>query len=128
MNRFLIAIFGLVGTCSAPNEGRVPQHMRELIGKTIAYQYGESVYHVTFDTDSTLHWEAMKGDEKGAFENETYVAEFVAPGMLFITWGEENGIGVSQVLNFAEGQVHNHLLRGREASLGEGEIEIIQNP
>ncbi len=114
--------------CCSPGEKSVPHHPRELIGKAIAYHYGESVYHVTFDTDSTLHWEAMAGDEKGAFENETYVAEFVGPGLLFITWGEANGIGVSQVLNFMEGKVHNHLLRGREVSLGDGKIEIIEKP
>jgi hypothetical protein len=43
---------------------------------------------------------------------------------LFITWGEANGIGVSQVLDFGKGKVCNHILRGRDASLGEGEIQI----
>jgi hypothetical protein len=97
-----------------------------LIGQTLEYRYGESIYHVTFDSDSTLHWEAVAGDETGAKENETYVAEWIESQKLFITWGEANGIGVSQILDFEKGKVYNHLLRNREASLGEGEIRIIK--
>jgi len=33
----------------------------DLIAKTIEYRYGESVYPVTIDSDSTLHWEAIAG-------------------------------------------------------------------
>jgi len=97
-----------------------------LIGQTLEYRYGESIYHVTFDSDSTLHWEAVAGDEKGAKENETYVAEWIESQKLFITWGEANGIGVSQILDFEKGKVYNHLLRNRDASLSEGEIRIIK--
>lgn len=96
-----------------------------LLGKTIEYRYGESIYHLTLNTDSTLHWEAMKGDEKGAFESETYVAELIESNILFISWGEANGINVSQVLDFNKGIVYNHLTRNREASMGQGEIRII---
>jgi phenolic acid decarboxylase len=112
----------LFTSCSTPK----PAQPISLVGKTIEYRYDESVYHVTIDTDSTLHWEAVAGDEKGVKANETYVAEFVAPQKYFITWGEENGIGVSQILDFEKGKVYNHLLRGRDASKGDGEIMIIE--
>jgi hypothetical protein len=102
------------------------QTVKELVGKTVAYQYGESIYHVTFDTDSTMHWEAMAGDEKGALEHETYVAEFFEPGKFFISWGEANGINVSQVLDFKKGNVYNHLVRDRKTSRGDGQIKIIE--
>jgi len=114
---FPISMFGCQ---TAPGEME-----QSLIGKTIEYRYGENVYHVTLDTDSTLHWEAKAGDEIGARESETYVAEWLDPQKLFITWGEANGIGVSQVLDFERGQVHNHLLRGRVATKGVGEIRIL---
>jgi hypothetical protein len=99
---------------------------KDLVGKTIEYRYGESVYHVTLDTDTTMHWEAMAGDEKGALENETYVLESIDDRKLFITWGEANGIGVAQVLDFEKGIVYNHLLRGRNASVGRGVIKILR--
>lgn len=97
-----------------------------LVGKTIEYQYGESKYHVRFDSDSTLHWVAVAGDEIGANEDEIYFSEWVDPHLLFITWGEANGIGVSQILDFEKGKVYNHLLRGREISVGQGEILFVK--
>lgn len=98
-----------------------------LIGKTLEYRYGESVYHVTFDSDSTLHWEAKAGDETGTKEDETYVSEWIDTDKLFITWGEANGIGVSQILDFEKGLVHNHLLRGRNANAIMGDIKLLEN-
>lgn len=95
------------------------------IGKTLEYQYGESIYHVTFNSDSEIHWEAVAGDETGAKETETYKAEWVDSQKLFITWGEANGIGVSQILDFENGIVYNHLLRGREVNIGTGEIRFL---
>lgn len=108
--------------CTTPGQ----EKPLNLIGKTIEYRYGESVYHVTLDSDSTLHWEAIAGDEKGFKANETYVAEFISPQKFFITWGEESGIGVSQVLDFEKGKVFNHLLRERVASKGDGQIRIME--
>ena len=112
----------LLVSCAAPTQ----EKPLDLIGKTIEYRYGESVYHVTLDSDSTLHWEAVAGDEKGMKANETYVGEFVVSQKFFISWGEESGIGVSQILDFERGKVYNHLLRGREVSKGDGEIKIIK--
>lgn len=121
VSSILISMILLAG-CQTPAVQSPPS----LVGKTVEYRYGESVYYVTFDCDSTLHWEAMAGDEIGTRENETYVAEWIEPQKLFITWGEANGIGVSQVLDFNQGKVHNHLLRGREASMGTGDIRILE--
>lgn len=122
MNAFLACTCLLLIGCATSG----PEKPLDLIGKTIEYRYGESVYLVTIDSDSTLHWEAVAGDEKGVKAEETYVAEIIAPQRLFITWGEENGIGVSQVLDFEKGIVYNHLLRGRDASKGEGQIRILE--
>jgi len=120
MKRFLILTLLVAGCNSSGNKSNI-----NLIGKTVEYRYGESVYHVTFDSDSTLHWEAMAGNETGVKASETYVSEWIDSQKLFVTWGEENGIGVSQLLNFETGKVQNHLLRGRAATAGEGDIKIL---
>jgi hypothetical protein len=98
---------------------------KDLLGKTIEYKYGEAIYHVTFDTDSTMHWQAMADDEKGAYENETYFMESIGENRLFITWDEANGIGVAQVLDFNLGKVYNHLLNNRKLSNGYGTIRVL---
>ncbi len=97
-----------------------------LIGQTIAYSYGSDVYHLTFDTDTTLHWEAIVGNEKGLKGTEKYSSDWIDNNLLFITWAENNGTGVSQILNFKKGSVKNHLLHGRQATKGDGKIKIIE--
>lgn len=97
-----------------------------LLGRTLEYQYGEHIYQVTFDTDSTLHWEAVEGDEIGLKAEEVYFSEWIDRDKLFITWGEENGPGVSQILDFGKGRVHNHLLFGREVRAGLGSIRLLE--
>lgn len=115
--------------CNSPQAPKIQQASLSsspyLIGKTIQYQYGEDIYHVTIDSDSTMHWEAIAGEEKGVKYEERYIAESILPNILFITWGEANGIGVSQVLDFNKGTVYNHLLRGRKVNAGMGTIKII---
>lgn len=110
---------------SAEDTARVVLTPKDLVGKTIEYRYGESIYHVTLDTDSTMHWEAMAGEEKGVYENETYIIESLDDARMFITWSEANGIGVAQVLDFEKGIVYNHLLKGRAVSNNMGEIAIV---
>ena len=83
----------------------------DIIGKTIEYKYGESIYHVTIDSETDLHWEAMEGGETGAIGVEKYVMDQLPNGEVFISWAEENGIGVSQILDFKNGKVYNHLLK-----------------
>lgn len=111
--------------CKQPETNAKNMLPNDLIGKTLEYKYGESIYHVTFDTDSTMHWQAMAGDEKGAFENETYFMESIGENKLFITWDEANGIGVAQVLDFNKGKVYNHLLQNRKLSNGFGSIRLL---
>jgi hypothetical protein len=126
---FLFALIVLLTSCqqkSIESTGSIVIKPKDLIGKTIEYRYRESIYHVTIDSDSTMHWEAMAGDEKGTLENETYVIASVDDSKLFITWGEHNGISVAQVLDFKKGIVFNHLLRGRAVSAGTGEIKILE--
>ena len=45
---------------------------------------------------------------------------------IFISWGEANGIGVSQILDFNGGKVYNHLLQDRKLENGHGTIRILK--
>jgi hypothetical protein len=96
----------------------------KLIGKTIEYKYGKDVYLVKIDTDSTLHWWANSGAEKGKKAFEKYKSEMI-DNKVFISWEEANGIGVSQILDFKNGIVHNHILNDRNISIGKGSIRVL---
>ena len=95
-------------------------------GETIEYKYGLSIYHLVIDSDSTLHWEAMTGDEKGHGGEEKYISDQLPNGEIFITWGDENGTGVSQVLDFTNSKVYNHLSWDRKVATGAGVIRVIE--
>lgn len=123
MKQSIFFILLLLVACSRNSREIKPG---DLIHKTLEYTYGESIYHVIFDSDSTMHWEAIAGDEKGIKANETYIAEPVGGNKLFITWSEENGIGVSQILDFEKGIVYNHLIKGRKTSTGSGKIRLLK--
>ena len=109
---------------SSDNSGLVED--LDIVGKVISYTYGESIYHVHVLTDSTLYWEAVQGSEKGVTANEDYKLHRVDNHKIFISWGEENGLSVSQVLDFEKGIVYNHLLRDRDVSIGMGKIDIVE--
>lgn len=121
----LIIISVLLLSCTENKKIQTEISTNDLIGKTIEYKYGEAIYHVTLDTDSTMHWEAMAGDEKGTSEKESYFMEPIGCNKIFISWDEASGIGVSQVLDFNEGKVYNHLLQDRKLQNGYGEIRIL---
>jgi len=123
MKQLLLNTFFFFLACNDKATGITPA---DLVNKTLEYTYGESIYHVLFDSDSTMHWEAIAGDEKGVKANETYLAEQIGPSKIFITWSEENGIGVSQLLDFEKGIVYNHLIKGRKISTGSGKIKLIR--
>ena len=116
-------------SCTSQTENAQIKQEKSIVdinGKTIEYRYGESIYHLTVDTDSTLHWEAMSGGEKGVTGDEKYIMDRLPNGEIFITWGEENGTGVSQVLDFENGKVFNHLSWDRRVATGLGEIKILR--
>ncbi len=96
-----------------------------LVGKTIEYNYGEDIYHVILDTDSTLHWVGVQGGEKGVTGDETYFMESLDSSRIFISWDEANGIAVSQVLDFEQGKVYNHLMQDRKLRHGYGQIRVL---
>lgn len=127
----LVFVLACAPPAAPPLENEVPPapavsvQPASLIGKTIEYKYGEDIYHVTLDSDSTLHWEGMAGGEKGVKADETYFMESLDSARIFIMWDEANGIAVSQVLDFAQGKVYNHLMQERKLRHGYGEIRVL---
>lgn len=45
--------------------------MAVLTGKTFEYNYGDTIYHINFKSEDTLHWHCVEGDEKGKEADET---------------------------------------------------------
>ena len=131
---FLLSIFACQPPTPtpAPDDSTVKTAVEEkisqpiqVIGKTIEYRYGESIYHLTVDNDTQLHWECVQGEEKGVTGDEVYKLHRINDQTLFLFWIEENDLGVSQVLDFENGKVFTFLKRGEDVGKAEGNIRLI---
>ena len=80
-----------------------------LQGKTLEYNYGETLYQLSFNTDKDLHWKCILGDEKGREADETYEVQRLNDHTFFISWIESDGLGVSQVINLKDYKVNCYL-------------------
>src|SRR5262249_43684495 len=70
------------------------------IGKKIIIRY-ESGLEVKahYESATELAWEALTGPSKGTSGNETIYSSEVAPNVFFISWLENHGVSVSNVLD-----------------------------
>ena len=76
------------------------------IGRKIVIRY-ESGLEVKahYKSATELIWEALTGPSKGASGIETIYTSEVAPGVFFISWLENNGVSVSNVLDLNNSRV-----------------------
>ncbi|RNL92303.1 hypothetical protein ED312_03695 [Sinomicrobium pectinilyticum] len=120
---FAIIILTTVISCKNQNESKdklteveknTPEKIVSLSGKTFEYNYGDYVYEVNFKSENMLHWKCVKGDEKGKEADETYSEQRLNNHTLFISWVEQDGLGVSQVVNLKDNTVNTFLRIDKE--------------
>jgi phenolic acid decarboxylase len=76
------------------------------IGRKILIRY-ESGLEVKahYRSAAELDWEALTGPSKGTSGSETIYASEVAPDIFFISWLENKGISVSNVLDLKNSRI-----------------------
>ena len=120
---FAIMILTTIISCKNQNESKdklteveknTPEKIVSLSGKTFEYNYGDYVYEVNFKSENMLHWKCVKGDEKGKKADETYSKQRLNNHTLFISWVEQDGLGVSQVVNLKDNTVNTFLRIDKE--------------
>lgn len=121
---FTIIILTTIISCKNQNnakniettqQGKTPDlEIDSLSGKTLEYNYGDNMYVVNFKSEKELHWKCIKGDEKGKEAIETYSTLRLDNHTLFISWVENDGLGVSQVINLKNNTVKTFLKIDRE--------------
>ncbi|WP_109831877.1 MoaF-related domain-containing protein [Reichenbachiella versicolor] len=135
MKRILFALMILAAMASCKRQNQVKneqviekvttESIIDLPGKTLEYDYGDYVYQIDFKSDSILHWECIKGDEKGANADENYATQRLNAHTFFISWVEESGLGVSQVINLKENVINCYLKIDKDIIPLEGKIREI---
>ncbi|WP_028888986.1 MoaF-related domain-containing protein [Tenacibaculum ovolyticum] len=120
MKNAIFAIMILIINISCENaeitqeEKSISEKIISLSGKTLEYNYGNSVYELNFKSENKLHWKCVKGDEKGEEADETYSTQRLNNYTLFVSWIEQGGLGVSQVINLKENTINSFLKIDKE--------------
>lgn len=99
--------------------------MTVLTGKTFEYNYGDTIYHINFKSEETLHWHCVEGDEQGKEADETYYVHKLNDNTFFISWIEADDTGVSQVLNLDEMSIHCFLKIGTDCIALSGNVKVL---
>ena len=100
------------------------------IGKEIIIRY-ESGLEVKahYKSATELAWEAMTGPSKGTSGDETIYSSEVAPNVFFISWLENNGVSVSNVLDLNNRRMTAFVTfdagKGRQSFFDKGVVEEI---
>jgi hypothetical protein len=71
------------------------------VGKTVVIRYESGLeIQAHYESDTRMIWTALSGPQEGQQGTERIHAEEVAPDVYFISWVEDSGVTVSNVLNF----------------------------
>lgn len=97
----ILVLFGAGLACFASAAQESPM---SLVGETVVIRYESGLeLEAHYESETRMTWAALSGPQEGQQGTEHIAAEEVAPGVFFISWVEENGVTVSNVLNF-----HSH--------------------
>lgn len=81
-----------------------------LIGCCFEQNYDTGVtYLISFECARTLRWEAVAGPDAGQSRLVPYDSVQIAPNLYFITWPEEDGTVISQVIDYDQLVVYTSL-------------------
>jgi phenolic acid decarboxylase len=100
------------------------------VGKKIIIRY-ESGLEVKahYKSATELTWEAPTGPSKVTSGNETIYSSEVAPNVFFISWLENNGVSVSNVLDLNDRRMTAFVTfdagKGRQSFFDEGVVEEV---
>jgi phenolic acid decarboxylase len=98
------------------------------IGKKIIVRYESGLeVKANYKSATELTWEALTGPSKGTSGNETIYSSEVAPNVFFISWLENNGVSVSNVLDLNNSRMTAFVTfetgNGRQSFFDKGVIE-----
>lgn len=122
MRRFLVVLTVLF---LAPHAVAADERAVQ-IGKTYLFDYGDTAYEITLETETDVHWKLIKGDYPGPQEDlERYYLSEVADGVVLISWVEASGLGLYNVLNLNNGTLITHAREGDITHINKGTITLL---
>ncbi|WP_420632007.1 MoaF-related domain-containing protein [Candidatus Leptofilum sp.] len=96
----------------------------DIIGITYVFDYGDYSFDITIKSEDILHWELSEGtiEEPTSGEN-SYIASKIAKDIIFLSWKEESGFQVFNVMNLNTGELISHA-SADEIFLNPGKVTV----
>ena len=110
----------------AVKEDDIIDEVKELNGKIIEYNYGEDIYRIEFKEGGRLKWECVAGEEKGRAAFEEYVITKINDQSFFISWVEEEGTIVSQIIDLEEMKVNTYFVISENIIPIKGTLKFVE--
>ncbi|WBV56399.1 hypothetical protein PFY10_19615 [Chryseobacterium daecheongense] len=123
-------------SCNENNKSRMKNQvlnknkieLKDIIGKTYEFNYSDQyVYHIKFESDSTVNWKLIKGEFPGAIEEtDQYISTQINENMLFISWVEESGLGYCNIMDFNTNTLTTHARQDNSVFVNPGKFNEVK--
>ncbi len=109
------------------NEKIEKTELKDIIGKTFEFNYSdEYVYHIKFESDSTVYWKLVKGEFQGPTEEtDNYIHSQINDNILFISWVEKSKLGYCNILDFNTNILTTHARQGNAVFVNPGTFKVV---
>ncbi len=119
MNKILLTLLVFITTLLSCNdvqkstdiltETNTNMELKDLIGNTYEFKYLKSSYNIRIQSDSTIYWKLVGGNmEDGSEGSNKYIHSQINDNILFISWIEDSGLELYNVLNFEDHTLTTH--------------------
>lgn len=95
------------------------------VGQRFEFVYIDETYLVEILDAETLRWTRTRGEPVGATDVERYVWSVVDEDRWMVTWIEATGLGLSSLVDLAQGSLTTHGNSGRDVFTNTGQVRQI---
>ena len=132
----LLTISIFLTSCTENKQSKMEKQMldknktelKDIIGKTYEFNYSdEYVYHIKFESDSTVNWKLVKGEFQGATEEtDKYIATQVSENVLFVSWVEKSELGYCNIMDFNTNNLTTHARQDNSVFVNPGKFKEVK--
>jgi hypothetical protein len=99
---------------------------QDIIGKSFGFEYSDETYLIEILSINALHWTRTAGKNAGQGDTEQYVFSSLGDDVFMLTWIEDDGPGLSNILRLTDNTLITHANIGRDVFINPGKLTVTQ--
>lgn len=92
----------------------------EIVGAEFLFVYSDETYRIEILSETSLRWTREAGENTGQSDQESYVFDHLGGDIILLSWIEADGLGLSNAMDVADGNLVTHANHGREVFQNKG--------